>query len=296
MNRIIASGKINGITFERIIRDTEFNMTTKHVHDEYEIYYLCEGSRYYFIENQTYLVEPGSLVLINRQQIHKTSPSDTFYHDRILVEFHEASMEHLIFLSGGIDLITFFKKYQGIVKLRSQEQSTIENFFQTIFDEFDKKQPHYEAQVQLKLSELLIYIARILPTHPHHNSTHNQSQKQQKVNEVSDYIASNYVLPLSLEDLASTFYMNKSYLSRIFKEITGFTVNEYIYISKIKKARELLTTTDWSITEIASFLGYTSLTYFERLFKKHTETTPLRFRKRMEQLKNPVRDRLDEKL
>lgn len=289
MNRVMSECKLNGITFEHIVRDSAFNMPSKHFHDEYELYYLCAGGRFYFIDNQTYLIEPGSIVLINQHQIHKTSPSDSLFHDRILVEFHEASMPHLKLLD--IDLKAFFNKYEGVVKLRKEEQLNIENYFQTIFHEFDKKQAHYKAQVQLKLSEMLIYISRILPTHS--LPTHNQSPKQQKVNEISDYIASTYYKPLSLNNLANQFFLNKSYLSRIFKEITGFTVNEYIYITKIKKAQELLVNTDWAISKIATSLGYSSLTYFERIFKKYTETTPTRYRKRMNRLKNPARDRLN---
>jgi len=287
MNRVIAECKINGITFEHIIRDSAFNMQAKHFHDEYELYYLCAGSRFYFIDKQTYLIESGSLVLINKQQIHKTSPSDSLFHDRILIEFHEASLPHL--KSLNIDLKAFFNRYEGVVKLRKSEQVIIENYFKTIFNEFNKKQAHYEALVQLKLSEMLIYISRILPTHS--PPTHDQSPQQQKVNEISDYIASNYSKPLTLSNLANQFFLNKSYLCRIFKEITGFTVNEYIYITKLKKAKELLSNTDWPISKIANTLGYSSLTYFERIFKKYTETTPLRYRKHIEQLRNPIRDR-----
>lgn len=68
MNKILIETSMDGISMDRIIRNTEFTMATGHFHDEYEIYYLMEGERYYFIENKTYHIHKGSLVLIKPAQ------------------------------------------------------------------------------------------------------------------------------------------------------------------------------------------------------------------------------------
>jgi AraC-like DNA-binding protein len=282
MNEILSSISINGIHIERVVRDSSFTMSTKHFHDDYELYYLLDGNRYYFIEDCSYLVEPGSLVLIDQQQIHKTSPSTTPYHERILISFEPNSFLPLSAVTTEIDLPTFFKKYKGLVTLHDYEKLHIEALFMRIFSEFLQKQVHYEAQILLTLSELLLYIARIFPSHASQNPIHSHSLKHVKVNEISDFIASHYRSSLSLNVLAEHFYLNKSYLSRIFKEISGFNVNEYINIIKIQRAKDLLITTQDSISEIAQHLGYTSLTYFERMFKQYTDITPLRYRKKMQ--------------
>ena len=54
--------RITGI--DRVVRDYNYSMDIRHIHEEYEIYYLLEGERYYFINQQTYLVTPGTLVFI----------------------------------------------------------------------------------------------------------------------------------------------------------------------------------------------------------------------------------------
>ena len=74
------------------------------------------------------------------------------------------------------------------------------------------------------------------------------------------------------------FYINKFYLSRIFKEVTSFTINDYLNVNRIKKAHRLLLETDDSITSIAEQLGYENITYFERVFKKYRNMTPLKYR------------------
>ena len=97
--------------------------------------------------------------------------------------------------------------------------------------------------------------------------------------DAASYITENYSKDLSLETVAAQFYVNKCYLSRIFKEATGFTVNEYINMARVRRARELLSATSMSITEVSCLLGYDSITYFERVFHRYTQTSPMKYRK-----------------
>ena len=61
--------------------------------------------------------------------------------------------------------------------------------------------------------------------------------------------------------------------------MTGFTVNEYLTVQRIKRGRRLLETTDYSITQISEMPGFESVTYFERVFKKQMGQTPFKYRK-----------------
>ena len=66
MRQTVFEETTDGITIDRVIRDYEYTMPTKHLHDEYEIYYLLEGKRLYFIGQNTYLIGKGTMVFINR--------------------------------------------------------------------------------------------------------------------------------------------------------------------------------------------------------------------------------------
>ena len=85
MEQILYAEKTDGIAIDRIRREAAFTMPCKHLHNEYEIYYLLEGERYYFIDRRTYLVTGGSLVFIDRNQIHQTSQAGSGCHERILL-------------------------------------------------------------------------------------------------------------------------------------------------------------------------------------------------------------------
>ena len=104
------------ISIDRVIRDHDFTMPSKHFHNEYEIYYLVKGQRYYFIENESYFVDEGSLVIINKNQVHKTATYENPYHDRIVLEFNESILGELTSLSN-FSIPSFFQNYYGVIPL-----------------------------------------------------------------------------------------------------------------------------------------------------------------------------------
>lgn len=262
-------------------RDSDFNMASKHFHNEYEIYYLVNGNRCYFIENQAYDIRKGSLVMIDRNQIHKTVMGGTAYHERILTLIKEEALEDIFRLYDNIDIRSFFSRDFGVVELNDQGQRYVEGIFSDLVSELTKKHTGYEFTVKARLAELILFAYRCRSgENPAMQAEGVSSEKYRKINEIAEYITHNFQQDISLADIAQSFYLSKSYLSRSFKEVTGFTVNEYINAVRIKEARQMLENTDFSITQIAGLVGYDSITYFEKVFKKYLELSPLKYRKR----------------
>lgn len=281
MENVLFRDTVGQIMVERIERDFDFNMLSKHFHNEYEIYYLLSGERYYFIEKQIYHVKKGSLVFIDRNQIHKTVGGNTNYHDRILIIMSADEIAPLLKLCNNLDVASFFNKNYGIIDLNEAGQKYVESILFFIIREMKKKHSNYEFIVKMKLAELLIYATRCKTGE--NTTLFNvpvKSEKYKKISEIAEYINENYQNKMSLADIARDFYISKCYLSRIFKEVTGFTVNEYINITRIKRAQYLLENSDHNITEIADIVGYESITYFEKVFKKYLETSPLKYRQK----------------
>lgn len=279
MHDIIFHEEFDGMIIERVVRDYEFTMPTKHLHNEYELYYLLDGERYYFIEKQTFYVKKGSLVLVNKGLIHKTSMAKDSYHDRILISLQEEKMNNFFLMTGYGSLGDFFEKYTGVIDLTPQEQGQVEALIFGISKEIHEKKEGFEWMAYMKLMELFLFIIRNHQNHLLVNRIANLNIKHIKVQKIADYIVKNYRDVESLEQLSKQFFVSKYYLSRIFRDITGFTVTEYINIQRVKKAKELLLESEYNITEISEQLGYESITYFEKVFKRYTEFTPLKYRK-----------------
>ena len=291
MRKVIFEESINGITIDRIIRSYNYNMPSKHFHDEYEVYYLLEGERYYFIEQQSFYIKKGTLVLVNKEQIHKTSFVNTnYHHDRILIELKEEPFASFFSYMGDLNLQDFFKEHSGVIKLDEKGQRYVESHLYSIANEIHNKVVGYQMSVMMKLASLFIFIMRFKPNEISDNTINKTTTlRHQKVDKIASYIINNYADNISLESIANHFYISKCYLSRIFKEVTGFTVNEYINIHRIKEAQELLLNSDYSITEISKIVGYESISYFEKVFKKYTETSPLKYRKQNIKTTIPIR-------
>lgn len=97
--------------------------------------------------------------------------------------------------------------------------------------------------------------------------------------EMKAYIDGHYMEKISLADLAQTFFVDKSYLCKIFKEAYGTTVNNYLASKKITEAKRLLRFSDKTVEEIGILLGIGEPTYFSRVFKKIEGVSPREYRK-----------------
>lgn len=101
---------------------------------------------------------------------------------------------------------------------------------------------------------------------------------QDTIEQIKIYTQRNYQKNITVEFLASLFYMNSSYLSHLFRRQTGQKYVQYLNNIRIEKAKELLQTTDRKLYQIARTVGYDNTKYFFRVFKKWTGVTPEQYR------------------
>lgn len=107
----------------------------------------------------------------------------------------------------------------------------------------------------------------------------HKSPKKQNLQHIKDYLDQNYNKNLSLDVLSDKFYINKFYLTRIFKEQFGISINNYMTQKKITQAKKLLRFSDLTIEEIANKCGISDSNYFSRVFKKIEHLSPGEYRK-----------------
>jgi two-component system response regulator YesN len=99
------------------------------------------------------------------------------------------------------------------------------------------------------------------------------------IKKVCDYIDAHYYENFTLARLAGMSHMSVSYFSMLFKKTTGQTCLNYLNQVRLQKAKGLLQEPDLKIYEIADMVGYTSLPYFNRIFKQFVKITPVEYRK-----------------
>lgn len=281
---------IDHLMVDYSIRKGPFAMSEKHFHDECEIYLLLEGEGAYFIGDQSFPIEPGSLIFIDAYMIHQSNFDQSLSHRRLLIEFHACELEAEIAKFSTISVQQFFKKNNGIINLTPEIKNQIEAIMFSIHHEARDKDNYFNKLILMRLAELFIIATRYIEENRELATPVASRTKQNEiVKQAVEFIITNLSNQISLSLIAEHLFVNKSYLSRLFKNVTGMTIHEYINIQRVKLAQELLESSDDSIEMISIHVGYNSSTYLERVFKKYIDTTPLKYRSRQTLLKNKSR-------
>ncbi|WP_158301820.1 AraC family transcriptional regulator [Paenibacillus mesophilus] len=124
------------------------------------------------------------------------------------------------------------------------------------------KMPSYELIARGILYEILGIVLRELS-----GSSHSSSRRSLALR-IHQYIVQRYREPLKLNELAQAVDRSPTYVSTVFREVTGRTPVEYMHEVRISAARELLLTNSMTISEISESLGYCDPTYFNHMYKK----------------------------
>ncbi len=112
----------------------------------------------------------------------------------------------------------------------------------------------------------MLYISQCLET-----VVHDKPSNTVLVNKVIDYINKNYTAnDLSVAEISAYFDFTPTYLGTTFKKITQQSLLQYITNIRMDKAKDLLTHTDASITEISECVGYSDVFYFSKNSKPFT--------------------------
>ena len=102
---------------------------------------------------------------------------------------------------------------------------------------------------------------------------------KRNLQDVKDYIDKHFTEKITLDELAELFYINKFYLTRVFKEQFGMSISQYIMQLRITMAKRNLRFTTLSIEEIAAQCGLEDANYFSRVFRKVEGVSPGEYRK-----------------
>ena len=273
--KVLFEGRIPGIAAERMLRQGSFSMTRQHFHSDFEIYYLLEGERNYFIRNETYHVMRGNLIFVGSNQIHKTTMISQA-HERILLEVSEDLANEFGRETKETD--PPFSSRSGVLKLTEPERQWTEALLFRILEEMREKRPAYAQAVRSLLWELLIFILRKEGSaEAEYPSV--KSAKHRKVNEVADYLCTHYFEASSLDCLSERFYISKYYLCRIFREVTGMTISQYVNANRLKAAEKMLRESSDSVIRVAEATGFGNVTYFDKVFRESLGVSPSQYRR-----------------
>lgn len=258
-----------------------------HSHHEYEIYYFYSGKCSYIIGDQIYELAPGDLILMNGMVLHTPKADPTTLYKRTTVHFHPQYAARLFGFGFSLPLLRPFENLKNTrLSLSPEERAIIEPLLDRMIILFEQREdPWAHDRFLASFLELLTEIYRFTrqPTRP---GGAEMSVKQQNVQRMIAYLEEHYTEDLNLEGISSHMRLNKYHLSKIFKEVTGSTIFDYLYQRRINQAKVLFTLDpERPVTEVAYETGFKYPSHFSRYFKAFTGISPDAYRKSMQEPK-----------
>ena len=221
--------------------------------------------------SEEYKVQPGDCVFLNCMNAYEpTSSSDLW------------TLKWVHFYGTNMDAI--YEKYKergGKVVFRAPDPQIITNLIDEIHTIADSSSYLKDMEIHEKLSSLLLNIMKESWNKAcNDNESSFSSEKRKDLRLIREYIEENYNKDIRLDFLSLKYGISKYYLSHMFKEQYGTSVNNYVINMRITKAKHLLRFSDLSTTEIANRVGYEDVNYFIRSFKKVENITPGEYKKK----------------
>ena len=241
-----------------------------HFHDGHQLIYVVQGSARITVSEKTYQATPGTLVLISRLESHAICEKTRDY-CRYTVQIAPEVFRYQEFLGEKLFslLVNRPEQFRHAVDM-PQAQCILEQ----MEAEEAANQPMKENMQLFLLCQLLLLCCREYPEQLPENARNLKLMQK-----IQGHIEKHMTQRITLEDLAAQFHMSQSYLSHLFKDITGNSVIGYLTAYRLLMAKRYLAETDWEIGRIVEECGFSDNSNFSRTFKKTTGLSPSEFRK-----------------
>lgn len=256
--------------------------STSHFHPFTEIFFITHGNGIMEIDSIDVAVKEGDLIIINPNCPHTEKSS---YNHMDQLEYIVFAINNLALANKNLPQLNgdnLNPTYYKIMNLNNNK-SVILYYLNTLVHEVEEKQVNYELACKSILTLFIIYISR--------NTESNLliADNPEKLNiecvKIKNYIDSHYSENITLDILSNLSYVNKFHLVHLFTKQMGISPINYLINRRIEESKNLLTTTNYSIRDISTIVGFSNSSYFSQIFKKFTGYSPRIYKTKYNNLK-----------
>ncbi len=230
----------------------------------YLFFIVLNGTGKIKYKNQHYIVKAGDCVFLDCHNEYSHESLDDLW-----------TLKWVHFYGENVKAI--YKKYvqqDGKVCFKSEKIVNYDNLLNEIYE---------TATAEINIRDMKIYeklvllLSMLMEECLHYELEENIGVRN--VTPVKKYIDEHYRENISLDILAETFYINKFYLTRLFKKVYGISILNYLIKVRITHSKQLLRFTDMCVEIVGAECGFNDVNYFSRAFKKIEGISPSKFRK-----------------
>lgn len=272
------------------IRDRKDIKFEYHHHDFSKIVILIDGDLTYYIEGKAYILKPWDILFVNKNEIHKPVVNPNKYYERIVIWLNPDFMAK--YAQGNNDLLKCFevaiKNNYNLLRLNMKSIEIIKNLIQDIQNCNNSNEFGSEILKESLFVQLMVLMNRLFL-----NSDKNRDiediQYDKTIEGVLNYINSNLENDLSIDTIASEFFISKYYLMRKFKNQIGSSIHNYVVQKRLILARSLISD-GLSMSSVCSRCGFNDYSSFVRAFKKVYGVSPSNYNPTIHNFENPISD------
>lgn len=245
--------------------------------DEVSVLLCLDGYGTLKINEKEYKIEPNLIIFIPPNYIVRNTEENNHYNIKTL--FFSTDLAVSLIIAEDYQVAAEIRK-RSCIKVSEESMKELVLYYDFLKNESEKQSTIFKVQVIKTL--LLAYLIKIGEAYAL-SEFHNNDQPRTRAVAITEQFIELVSLHFK-EERKLAFYADKmcisiKYLSYTIKNVTNKSAISWINESVIQKIKQLLKTTDLSISEIADDLKFPNASFFGRYFKDHTHMTPNEFRK-----------------
>ena len=264
-------------------KQSRFQPCPVHIHDWIEVNYMYSGHCPQVINNTSYVLEKGQVVLIDSDTPHSTG---SLGEDDIMVSlvinkhylnsnFFNRLSQDSILSSFFINAINANTSHDTYILFHSERSRRLSMFFNELICEMHDPSINTSDMVN---SLVTLILCELISVYEKDVEKQNLDMNRNSISPILRFIEGNYTT-CTLESTAEFFNMNPNYLTTLLKQRTGHSYKELVQIQRLTRAAQMLRNTTFSVTEIANTVGYENISFFYKKFKEKYGCSPKEYRK-----------------
>ncbi len=243
-----------------------------HYHDEIELISITSGELVFSVNSKPQVCRTGDIIFFSPRIPHITYNSE-FPCTYTLLQFR---LEH--YLDDTNNIGKYFNRFinnaeKPFAVIHNEELS---HLIEKTLQESQSQTSGFELLIKGAIYAMLAILCRESAITLQNN---NVSCEIEKLRPSIAYIEQNYAKDISLEEISDVQKVKPSYFCRLFKKASGSSFIDYLNFVRICKSEKLLAKSEKSILDVAYEVGFSSSSYYNRMFKRYKNCTPTEYRR-----------------
>ena len=264
--------------------------TEEHFHQDVELIYVLEGTLKLIVLEKEYILSHGDVLVVNANEKHSYTASDDILSAHIYITY---SLIRQVY--DGVSTVFFCNSLaedsEKYIKLREILNTLLR--YKMLYDTQQLEEKTEYAFISAFFRLLGQLTNHFLIKAASEENMTMQQKNRQRMMQIDEYIMNHYSEPISLKSLSENLYLSEGYLSRYFKKTYQMNFTSYLKQIRLAKAVDQLMYTDHPILRVALDNGFSSISFFNKVFKEEYGQSPSTIRNQAKEVTNKGEENTD---